>query len=167
MKDYTAFTPQFEGQENNPIAPKQEELARDVNNEIQKYYSLVLFLTIPILALISKLVFHNYKRYNFAEHSVIYAYSYSQYLILSYASIPFCLLIDDFLYYYTIFSFVLLIGFHAYVLKRFFEISWIKILVKTLFFLVILVVALLVLFILGVIFALVYLTLSGQFEQLS
>lgn len=117
----------------------QEAYTKEMNTTIQKYYSLVLFATIPFLALISRLVFHNYKQYNIAEHSVIYAYTYSQFLILSYISIPFNYIFDQFLVYYTFLSFFIMIGFHAYVLKRVFSIGWGKMVLKTLFFMAILV----------------------------
>ncbi|WP_405252176.1 DUF3667 domain-containing protein [Dokdonia sp. Asnod3-C12] len=46
------------------------------------YQSLFSFLCIPLYAVISKLVFWNYKQYNFIEHIVIYLYTYSQVQIL-------------------------------------------------------------------------------------
>ena len=138
----------------------QVEFTKSINTTVQKYYSLITFLTIPLLALISKLVFYNYKQFNFAEHSVIYAYGYSQFLILSYVSIPFSFILDNFIYYYSILSFVLLIGFHIYILKRLFDISWGKMMVKTLLFFAIGLGLGLILMFLGGVIVFIYVLLS-------
>ncbi|WP_127844287.1 DUF3667 domain-containing protein [Psychroflexus aestuariivivens] len=139
----------FAIEENKSSGIDQVEISKTINNEVQNYYSIVLFLTIPLLALISKLVFYNYKQYNFAEHSVIHAYAYSQFLVLSYVTIPFSLVFDKFTYYYTFLSFIFLIGYHAFVLKRVFDISWKKMIVKSLFFIAIIIVLFIVLSVLG------------------
>lgn len=150
--NYEAFKVHTEG-EKGASGLDQIEVTKTINNEIQKYYSLFVFLTIPLLALISKLVFHNYKQYNFAEHAVIYAYGYSQFLVLSYITIPFALVFDNFIFYYTFLSFILLIGFHVFVLKRVFDISWKKMIIKTLFFLIILLAVMIILTVIGTIIA--------------
>jgi len=148
--------------QNDSSAINQEELTKTINTELQNYYSVFLFLTIPLLALISKLVFHNYKQYNFAEHTVIYAYAYSQYLVLSYVTIPFGLLFDNFMFYYTFLSFIVIIGFHAFVLKRVFELSWKKIIIKTLFFLAILLAVMIILMVVGAIIGFLYMVLTRE-----
>lgn len=133
---------------------KQEEITKSINTNVQNYYSLITFLTIPLLALLSKLVFHNYKQYNYAEHVVIYAYAYSQYLILSYISIPFMIFIEGFAIYYTTLVFFVIIGWHAFVLKRVFELSLKNIIIKSLFFLTVAIFLLVVFFFIGIIVAL-------------
>lgn len=154
--DYEAFVVD----RNKSSGIDQIEVTKSINDMVQQYYSILTFLAIPLLALISKLVFHNYKQYNFAEHSVIYAYAYSQYLVLSYVSIPFAFIFDQFIYYYTILSFVLLIGYNVFVLKRVFDIGWKKMIIKTLFFLAISTAVAIVLMILGGVIVFLYLLFS-------
>lgn len=163
--DYSAFATPQSAQQDNPFGMSQEDMTKTVTTEMQKYYNIVLFLTIPILALISKLVFYNYKQYNFAEHSVIYAYAYSQVLVLSYLTIPFALLFDKFILYYSYLSFIILIGFHVFVLKKVFDISWKKMIVKTLFFLAISIAAFIIIIIIGGLIASIYLLLSGKLSN--
>jgi len=42
-----------------------------------QYQSAISFLSIPLLALLCRLVFLNYKKFNLTEHFVIYLYAYS------------------------------------------------------------------------------------------
>lgn len=52
-------------------------------NYFLDYNSFFSFILIPFYAIISKLVFWNYKKYNFIEHVVIYLYAYSQTQIIT------------------------------------------------------------------------------------
>ena len=52
-------------------------------NFIFDYNSFISFLYIPFFAVISKIVFWNYKEVNFIEHIVIYLYAYSQTQIIT------------------------------------------------------------------------------------
>ncbi|MFC4632538.1 DUF3667 domain-containing protein [Dokdonia ponticola] len=109
----------------------------DVVNWIFEYQSIVTFTTIPLFALISIVVFWNYKKYNFIEHVVIYLYVYSHtQIIASVASIVF--IWSDVLQ--VMVSFVLsflYVGYTAYVLMRLFDLTIKKIVLKTLLFLVV------------------------------
>ena len=104
---------------------------------ILDYQSLFSFLCIPLYAVISKIVFWNYKKYNFIEHIVIYLYTYSQAQILTsvlgilfiwseIAQVVISLITGLFPIFYTI-----------YVLYKIFDLTPQKAILKTILFLVI------------------------------
>lgn len=106
---------------------------------ILDYNSFFSFLLIPFYAIISKLVFWNYKQVNFIEHVVIYLYSYSQTQIVTsvlmilfgwsaMGQIIVSTLISALPFFYT-----------AYVLYRVFDLDIKRLLLKTLLFLAIVV----------------------------
>jgi len=110
---------------------------KDFMDVFLEYQSLLTFLSIPLLALISRMVFWNYQKYNFIEHLVIYLYGYSQIQIVS-------SVIGVFLYWSSsmqmVFSLILtffMIIYIAFVLQKMFTLSIEKILLKTLLFFVI------------------------------
>ncbi len=98
------------------------------------YQSMFYFAAIPILAVISRIVFWNYKKYNFVEHFVIYLYAYSHtamitsvlyicfmwsetaFQIIGFASLPFSMI------------------YAGYVLKRLFRLDTAGIILKTALF---------------------------------
>lgn len=117
-----------------------------------EYQSLIIFLTIPLLAGISKLVFLRNKRYNYTEHLVINTYAYSH------ASIFSTLLYFATFWNQTAFGYLAVsilpiqIIYFSYVLKRLFRLSWKQLLLKILLFLLVLLVVYIVLIILGTIY---------------
>ncbi|WP_046758298.1 DUF3667 domain-containing protein [Kordia jejudonensis] len=116
----------------------QKEMFSNLMATIFDYQSLMYFLLIPILALISKIVFYNYKKYNYTEHAIIYLYAYSH--TLAFLNILYLITIviyDPFLSYLTILSIPISILYVAYVLKRLFELSFKKIFLKTMLFTVV------------------------------
>lgn len=122
---------------NNPIAKDMPSIMESVMKGVQQYYTLILFITIPLIALISKIVFYNRKTINFAEHNILYAYGYAQFLILSWGIIPFFFIFENFVFTYQWLSIPLLILYHAYLLQRFFQLSWKSLLIKTLLFILV------------------------------
>ena len=135
----------------------------DFMDAIFEYQSFFTFLSIPLLAVISKMVFWNYKKYNFIEHIVIYLYTYSHVQIISavfgillYWSSSFQMIVS------TIISLGMLV-YMAFVLQRIFKLTIEKILLKTLLFFVVSGVFLTILtFVLG--FIGVYLAKSGALD---
>ncbi|WGK63702.1 DUF3667 domain-containing protein [Croceiramulus getboli] len=63
--------------------PQETEWGLNFAEGVQKYQSLITFLTIPVLALISKLVFIRNRTFNYIEHLVIWLYTYSHYNIVN------------------------------------------------------------------------------------
>ncbi len=110
---------------------------KDFLGTFLEYQSFFTFLSIPLLAVISKMVFWNYKKYNFIEHIVIYLYAYSHVQIISAAS-------GILAYWSTSFQIILstilslgMIVYMAFVLQRMFRLTIEKILLKTLLFFVV------------------------------
>ncbi len=103
-----------------------------------QYQSVLSFILIPILALLSRLVFLNYKKYNLTEHFVIYLYAYSHIVaVVALIQTPITFLVDS----YFIMAFLPFLFYFLYigfVLKRLYSISLKKILIKTILFFLIL-----------------------------
>ncbi|WP_375252666.1 DUF3667 domain-containing protein [Dokdonia donghaensis] len=108
-------------------------------NFIFDYNSFISFLYIPFFAVISKIVFWNYKEVNFIEHIVIYLYAYSQTQIITNVlfilagwsaagQIIVSLFVSTLPFFYT-----------AYVLYRVFNLSFKSLVLKTGIFLLIIV----------------------------
>lgn len=129
-------------------------MLKDFMDVIFDYQSVFSFLLIPLYAIISKLVFWNYKQFNFIEHVVIYLYAYSQTQIIS------AVLGVAFVWSSTgqmivgLFVSVLPLLYTMYVLLKVFDLSAGSLFLKTLFFLVIFVPIMLLFF--GLIGLIVY-----------
>ena len=69
------------------VNPGAADFQQNVNEElfsnIMDYQSIISFIYVPILSLISIIVFWNYRRFNYVEHIVIHLYLYSQVLIVT------------------------------------------------------------------------------------
>lgn len=116
----------------------QKQIVSDSLSGFFDYQSLFYFLSIPVLALISKIVFYNYKKYNYTEHNIIYLYAYSHTLVIINIFYFFSLLIGrDVINYASILSIPFSIIYIAYVLKRLYKLTFKQILLKTLFFILV------------------------------
>ncbi len=122
--DYSSMS----GDQKTPIDMKE------FMNSFYDYNSIMIFIGIPILALVSKIVFYNFKQYNYAEHNLIYFYTYSQTSILIVLFIPIILIFKIEYIYYSLISFIIMFGYHMYALKRIFQLSIKQIIIKTLLF---------------------------------
>ncbi|MBW1298552.1 DUF3667 domain-containing protein [Aquimarina litoralis] len=119
---------------------EQMEVSKIASDISFEYQSLTSFLTIPILALISRLVFFNYKKYNLTEHLVIHLYAYSHItMVISFITLPILLTVEN-LYLVLWIQFPTSIFYIAYVLKKLYDLSWKKIILKTLLFFVIMII---------------------------
>jgi hypothetical protein len=128
---------------------------------VYEYQSFIFFLMIPIFALLSYLVFYNRKKHNYAEHLVLNLYAYSHASIMSII-----------LYFLTVWNadlftkaaflvmFLQLVYF-MYVLKRLYKLSIKQLIIKTLYFLALL----LFLYIMVSIAFVIYLILTGGFGE--
>jgi len=131
------------------------------------YQSLFYFLTIPILALISKIVFYNYKKYNYTEHAVIYLYAYSHTLVIINILYLLTLLIHkEALSFLTLCSVPLSIVYIAYILKRLYQLTFKQILLKTLFFILIGSIAYIFVIFIGGIILLLIMIFDGSFMEM-
>jgi hypothetical protein len=113
------------------------------------YQSVVYFTAIPLIALMSRLVFWNYKKYNLVEHFVIYLYAYSHTaMILTIVGLS--LMWNESVYQiYTYMGLPLTIIYIGFVLKRLFKLDNGAVVLKTALFLLVL---LFVFLALGIIF---------------
>tara|TARA_R110002020_G_scaffold249302_1_gene463218 strand:+ start:326 stop:1171 length:846 start_codon:yes stop_codon:yes gene_type:complete len=113
------------------------EFTKNMVNKVNEYQTLYNLASIPLIALISRLVFWNYKKYNYLEHLVIYLYAFSHANLIIYA-ISLATIWSNTLYIITSFaSFFLYFIYIAYVLKRLYRLRFDQILLKSMLFLVI------------------------------
>ncbi|WP_396149964.1 DUF3667 domain-containing protein [Flavobacterium sp.] len=133
-------------------------------NSLYDYNSIIVFSGIPLIAIISKIVFFNYKQFNFAEHNLIYFYTYSQTSILTVLVIPLLLLFQIEYVYYAFFTFAILFGYHFFALKRIFKLTMKQIILKTLLFIPVLFAFYIVISLFFGILYFVYLLSSGKFN---
>ncbi|MDA7716954.1 DUF3667 domain-containing protein [bacterium] len=118
------------------FSEQQAEIQSSVFDTTFQHQSILSFLLIPLLALLSRLVFLNYKKYNLTEHFVIYLYAYSHIVgTMTLVLLPLTFMVDNFMFV-GIVQFPVYIFYMAYVLKRLYQISVKKIMIKTLLFLI-------------------------------
>ncbi|WAC01774.1 hypothetical protein N7U66_18085 [Lacinutrix neustonica] len=102
---------------------------------VQEYQSLIAMLFVPVYALMSKLVFINYKNYNFTEHLVINMYLFAHMSIASAVMAILALLLGiNFMVFSTAIMLPLQVLYAAYAFKRLFKLSVKNIIIKTLLF---------------------------------
>lgn len=116
-----------------------ETVGEDSFKTAVKNQTLISLISIPLYALVSKLLFLKKKNLNFTEHVVIYLYTSAQ---MSIVSFPLLLLLLVLGFNYYILTYVLIfvmIFYVAYCLKRIFKLTMTEIILKTLLFFIILV----------------------------
>jgi hypothetical protein len=140
----------------------QVEASMEFNSFFFEYQSFIFFASIPLFALISKLVFFNIKRYNYTEHLVINIYAYSQ------ASAMSTLLSLATIWAFEVYQYVaflvlpLQIVYYGYMFKRLYGMSLGRILIKSLVFLLIL----MLLYLVFIVIALVVMIANGTFMEM-
>ena len=137
-----------------------EEFNKQTMSFLQEYQSIVMMFYIPLYALMSKITFLKIKKYNYTEHLVIFMYIQAQISIISLfytvglliLGVPFIVLS------YLIIP--LMIVYSAFCLKRLYSLNFQEIILRTLIFLIILGIfmVLLVIIITGLLF------LTGGFD---
>lgn len=111
-----------------------EAFMAEYMNRIQEYQSLVLMFFVPLYALVGKLVFYNYKNYNYTEILVIFMYVIAQLsisgAIISLTSAAFGLNMGVLSPVISIFQII----YSGYCLKRLYHLNKKSIILKTLLF---------------------------------
>ncbi|TKD62309.1 DUF3667 domain-containing protein [Flavobacterium sp. ASW18X] len=103
---------------------------------LAEYQSIFYMLMIPIISLISRLVFINRKELNLSEHFVLNLYGYSQIsIIVNLLYIAFIWNSKAVYYIGTYAVIVGYIGYYSYILKQVFELNRKQLLIKIMFFL--------------------------------
>lgn len=155
MMDFSAMI--MEGQEDMFDASSM--------NKILEYQSLLMMAYIPFLALISKIVFFNIKKYNYTEHVVMFVYIIAQTSIISaiiavfaavfgitYGEISFALLLPLFIYI-------------TYCLKKLYNLNLKRIFIKTLIFIPIFLLFYLVSILLFGLSYVIYIVVTGNLQE--
>lgn len=136
--DFSSFLYGFDEGLTKGMDSPEMEFGNKIADVLFDYYSFFTFIFIPFYAIISKVVFWNYKKYNFIEHVVIFLYAYSQTQIVtnlllilfiwtSMGTLAISSMLSVFPFFYT-----------AFVLYRVFDLTLEKLLLKTLLFLAVL-----------------------------
>lgn len=121
----------------------QAEMAEEMNQEpnafvdllngiMKNYMSIFFVVSIPSLALGTKLMFRKMKL-NFAEHLVINSFGYGTAMVASTLIIPLYFIFSDFHWYVQVFSLILGVLVHVYLYKGIFKENLIKTLFKAIF----------------------------------
>lgn len=111
---------------------------QNFTSSIFDYHSFISTAFIPFFALLSKLVFWKRKDYNFAEHNIIYCYTYNHVSILTFSLI---IVLGFFVKSYMTLSalmYPIIFGYHFYALKRIFNLTIKQLILKSLLFFVLL-----------------------------
>ena len=127
--DFSSFS---DGYKNEASRKMTKNLASDS----LEYSSLIYSGLIPVLALISFIIFYK-KAYNFTEHIVLYLYSMSLFSLVSVIFGHLILIIVP--SQYLLFSFAMYIiafFYHCFLLKRVFELSISELVLKSILFLI-------------------------------
>lgn len=151
---------------NIDTANLQNKQANDLkvkwNSILFEYSSILVFATIPLLAIICRITFLKNKLYNYAEHLIITLYTYSH---SSISAITLYLLMvwnDTIFFVVATISLPLQTIYYAYVLKKLYRLSVSQIILKTLLFMLIFA----VFFFIIVIIVSLCLFASGAFDNL-
>jgi hypothetical protein len=134
MDFQTIFSPNIGSEE---VQKLNLDFMKKYQDFIQDYQSFIYMASIPLLALVSRLVFFDKKQFNLSEHFVINIYAYSQTSIV--INIVYILSIwnGKLLFWVSTFSSVFLISYFSYVYKKTFDLTGKQIFLKLLLFLVI------------------------------
>ena len=145
------------------VGKSQQEVFEKVYKLTSEYQSLVMMLYIPIYALIARLVFLKMKLYNYTELIVIFLYSQAQFSIcmafLSIVIIPTGIISLQVLGMLTL---PFMFFYFAYCLKRVYNLDFAQIVLRSLIFLLIMIVLFLGISVLTGI----YMYYSGAFDQM-
>ncbi|WP_442847338.1 DUF3667 domain-containing protein [Leeuwenhoekiella sp. H156] len=140
-------------------------LTEMIQNSTMEYQPVVMFSTIPILAFMGWLTFLTLKKHNYTEHLIIQMYSYSHLSILgSILGIVFLITGMNYLLF-GLLTIPLYIIYNVYIFKRLYTLSVKGILLRTLFFLAILLFCYVVLVL--IVLAVLFITDPNVFVELA
>ncbi len=109
----------------------QLQIQESFSTTLMDNQSLYMFLIIPVFAVISRLVFWNYNKYNLVEHFVIFLYTYSHISIISVVLQLIFIWSPTMISIIGLFIILLLFFYTAYVLKKLFTLDTAGIVLKT------------------------------------
>jgi len=124
---------------NDTAGLQNTEGTKQMMNMIYDYSAIVTGISIPVYAFMSWIVFYNKKMYNYVEHVIIYLYTNAQFAIVNLIVVLVLYLSGETVGVFTSFG---LMGFYliytAIILKKLFKLSFLQLIIKTLYFLLIL-----------------------------
>ena len=131
------FFPHFFDYSSSTVSEGQNQIMNTISNFNQNYQSLIMVLAIPIMALVSKIVFLSNKKYNYSEQLIIYLYAFAQYTIVSF--FPFLIIAFFGISILKISPYpeIVQVLYIAYVLKKLYALNLKQIILKTFRFIII------------------------------
>ncbi|MEL0454615.1 DUF3667 domain-containing protein [Flavobacteriaceae bacterium SZ-1-7] len=149
VMDYTLFS-----------APEQEEFQKRNVSFVQEYQSLFMMLYVPIYAIMARVSFLGYNKFNYTELVVVFLYIQGQMSIVSgiLGIIAAAIGINQGIF--SLYAIPVMILYSAYCLKRLYSLNFINIVLRTILFLVIL----MVLFVMFSILMAVVMYLNGDLQ---
>lgn len=114
-----------------------EEFNKQTMSFMQEYQSIVMMFYIPLYALMSKITFLKVKKYNYTEHLVIFMYIQAQISIVSLFYLVGLLILGVSFMVLSISIIPLMILYSAFCLKRLYGLNFQEIIFRTLIFLII------------------------------
>ena len=139
-----------------------EEFNKQTMSFVQEYQSIIMMFYIPLYAFMSKITFIKIKKYNYTEHLVIFMYVQAQISIVSLFYLVGLLILGVPFMALSLSMFPLMILYAAYCLKRLYNLNFQEIILRTLIFMIILAVFMIILTVIitGGIF------LTGGFDEM-
>lgn len=114
---------------------EDHDVSRELTTKLLENINLITFILIPLITLISRLVFLKNKKYNLAEHLITHLYSYSHVNIIT-AILVLISFADEKLFSIANFvSIPIYVFYYSYVFKKMYQLKFWKVLLKTLLFL--------------------------------
>ena len=143
-------------------APGQEEFNKNNVSFVQEYMSLFMMLYVPLYALMARMTFVGIKKFNFTELLVVFLYLQAQMsIVTAIASVIFSSIgINQGIM--SIIFIPLMILYSAFCLKRLYNLNFQHIFLRTLWFLVILVITF---FVIGIIISIIMYS-NGSFQEM-
>ncbi len=111
------------------------KMQNKLNSFIFDYQNLIILISIPLLAFIAKLTLLKNKKYNFAEHNVVLAFSYSHTLISLFPISLVGLFFPNFYRNYSLFTLLFSFVYLIYVVKRVYSLTTRKLIKSVLIYL--------------------------------
>lgn len=145
------------------VGKQQQAFTDAIYKYTSEYQSLVMMTYIPFYALLAMLVFRKYKRFNYTELLVVFLYAQAHISIATVLFVPLVGLTDSISFAaYGMIVLLFQFGYFIYALKRVYGLTNMQIFLRTLLFLVII----LVLFILASIATGFVMYKMGMFDQM-
>ncbi|WP_339836914.1 DUF3667 domain-containing protein [uncultured Flavobacterium sp.] len=115
------------------------------------YINIITILSIPLLAFLAKLTMWKNKKFNFAEHNVVLAYSYSHFTIFGTIFTLFGLISTTFFIITSSISFFIMLAYMIYVVQRVFNFNAIELIKKVFLYILFLILFYIIIIIFGII----------------